>query len=43
MREQNVLSGIFALLMGIVYLILAIIDGAGRIAIVIARNWPRNR
>ena len=43
MAEENMLSGIFALLMGMIYLIVAITDGIGQIAIAIARNWPRKR
>ena len=43
MADDNLLSGIFGFMMGLIYLILAIIDGVGQIAIEIARNWPRRR
>ena len=43
MAEDNMLSGIFAIMMGMIYLIVAIINGIGHIATEIARNWPRKR
>ncbi len=43
MAEENMLSGLFDLMMGMIYLIIAVIDAVGHIAIEIARNWLRKR